>query len=118
MRLHIRIDISVHFKKNDGYSRRSVKEKNEENRTILFNYQQYFTCNVQIAGAVLRDSSGCDALADQVLSSLQSRHLDHTDTNSSESYEVSTHYCTSTQTLHGVVLNFFYFFYFIAFFQC
>jgi hypothetical protein len=28
---------------------------------------------VQVAGAVLRDSSGCDALADQVLSSLQTR---------------------------------------------
>lgn len=26
-----------------------------------------------MAGAVLRDSSGCDALADQVLSSLQAR---------------------------------------------
>jgi hypothetical protein len=28
---------------------------------------------IQVAGAVLRDSSGCDALADQVLSSLSTR---------------------------------------------
>jgi hypothetical protein len=32
-----------------------------------------FMAPIQVAGAVLRDSSGCDALADQVLSSLQTR---------------------------------------------
>ena len=37
--------------------------------------------HVQITGAVLRDSSGCDALADQVLSSLQSRYSDAIDTS-------------------------------------
>lgn len=36
---------------------------------------------VQITSAVLRDPSGCDALADQVLSSLQSRYADGVDSS-------------------------------------
>lgn len=31
---------------------------------------------MQMTGAVLRDTSGCDAIADQVLSSLQNRQIE------------------------------------------
>jgi hypothetical protein len=46
---------------------------------LTFDYEllvSFFMVPIQVAGAVLRDSSGCDALADQVLSSLQTRQTE------------------------------------------